>query len=187
MLPFEASAICQKKNQKNCYEAVPGHLSMGNVVGSFSSGFAQLVNTILGRPLDFLAGKNCDTVKRRRRRRRRDIEESVETSSSTSEGGYELGKTSVLQHNRNLGRRRSSFSIRRNYKDEHLRRTLRPNNHRSRVRVARDHSLHLPRRKSFKNGECSMSPLHHHIRVTRSSRFAHKGSMHRSGIHHRRR
>ncbi|XP_073276516.1 uncharacterized protein [Primulina huaijiensis] len=62
MLPFEASAICQKKNQKNCYEAVPGHLSMGNVVGSFSSGFAQLVNTILGRPLDFLAGKNCDSI-----------------------------------------------------------------------------------------------------------------------------
>lgn len=241
---------------------------MGNVVGTFSSGFAQLVNNILGRPLDFLAGKNCDsacgstwdfvcyienfcvthllklvmvatlvyfvllffyllynlgicqcichsvcriiwacfstcfssldfcctylcfklrTVKRRRRRKRRDIEESVETSSSTSEGGYELGETSVLQNSRNLGRQRSRFSTRRNYKDKHLRRTLRPNNHRSRVRVARVHSLHLRRRKSFKNGEYSMSPLHHHIRVTRSSRFAHKGSMHRIGIHHRRR
>lgn len=42
-----------------CSEAVPGYLSMGNVVGSFSSGFVQLVNKILGHPLDFIAGKNC--------------------------------------------------------------------------------------------------------------------------------
>ncbi|XP_073275575.1 uncharacterized protein [Primulina huaijiensis] len=268
MLQFKVLPICQKKNQNICSEAVLGYLSMGNVVGSFSSGFAQLVNKILGHPLDFLAGKNCDslcgstwdfvcyienfcvthllklvmvatlvyfvllffyllynlgicqcichsicrimwacfstcfssldfcclylcfklrTVKRRRRRRRRDIEEPVETSPSTTEEGYELGETSVFQHYRNFEHRRSRYSTRRNYKDEHLRRSLRPNNHRSHVRVAGDNSIHLHRTKSFKNGGHNMSPLHHHIRVTRTSRFAHKGSMHRSGIHHRRR
>ncbi|KZV33024.1 hypothetical protein F511_03290 [Dorcoceras hygrometricum] len=244
---------------------------MGNVVGSVSSGFAQLVNKLLGHPLDFLAGKNCDSIcgstwdfvcyvenfcvshllklfmvatlvyfvllffyliynlgicqcichsicriiwacfstcfssldfcctylcfklrtvkrKRRRRRRRRDVEETIETSPSTSDEGCELGETSVLQHSRNIENRRSRFGTRRNYKDEHLRRSLKTNNHRSHVRVSGDHSIHMHRAKSFKNGECNTSPLHHHIRVTRSSRFAHKaGSIHRSRIHHRRR
>ncbi|XP_051139538.1 uncharacterized protein LOC127257202 [Andrographis paniculata] len=35
---------------------------MGNVVSSVSSGFGQLIDKILGHPLDFLSGKNCKSV-----------------------------------------------------------------------------------------------------------------------------
>ncbi|XP_020547630.1 uncharacterized protein LOC105155229 isoform X3 [Sesamum indicum] len=35
---------------------------MGNAVGSFFSGFAQVVGNNLGHPLDFLSGKSCNSV-----------------------------------------------------------------------------------------------------------------------------
>ncbi|GAA0148655.1 hypothetical protein LIER_08038 [Lithospermum erythrorhizon] len=35
---------------------------MGNVVGSVSTGFVDLIGKLFGHPLDFLAGKSCNTV-----------------------------------------------------------------------------------------------------------------------------
>ncbi|KAL8059623.1 hypothetical protein ABFX02_03G099100 [Erythranthe guttata] len=123
------------------------------------------------------------SVKRKRRTRKRDIEEF-----STSEDEYELGETSRLrQPSTNLERRRrSQFDKRKNFKNERLRRSLKPTTHRASVGSARN-SVYLNRRKILKNiGDCT-SPLHHHIRVSRSSKFLNKGSRRRkSGVRRRR-
>ncbi|KAI3464536.1 hypothetical protein Pfo_021199 [Paulownia fortunei] len=124
--------------------------------------------------------------KRRRRRRKRDIEEFAAPSTSNSEDDYELEESSRFQQPRNLEHRRSQFNTRRNYKYEHLRRSLRPTTHRAHVKLS-GNSIHLHRKKIMKNIDDQASPLHHHIRVTRSSKFSQKGSRHRTGIHHRRR
>ncbi|KAL8053640.1 hypothetical protein ABFX02_05G086100 [Erythranthe guttata] len=124
------------------------------------------------------------SVKRKRSRRKRDIEEF-----STSEDEYELGETSRLrQPSTNLEhRRRSRFDKRKNCKNERLRRSLKPTTtHRASVGSARN-SVYINRRKILKNiGDCT-SPLHHHIRVSRSSKFLNKGSRRRrSGVRRRR-
>lgn len=125
-------------------------------------------------------GSKLRSVKRRRRRRRRDVEESAAQSSSSggSEDGYELGEIPTFQPPTNLEHGRSQFSRRKNYKDEHLRRSLRPNSHRARVELS-GNSVDLHRRNTPKN-------VDDHVRVTRSSRFSHKGSKHRGRTHHRR-
>ncbi|KAG8378243.1 hypothetical protein BUALT_Bualt08G0117400 [Buddleja alternifolia] len=246
---------------------------MGNAIGSFFSGFSQVVGKIFGHPLDFLSGKSCKqlqfllilhaaqyvvqhgisnvtlktsvsricssspwwqyyftlvmllflylvyklgicqcichiicrtiwaccatyfsaldfcctyicyklrTVKRKRRRRKRDIEAA---SSTSEQEEYELGEISKQPRKLELAR---SLSNRRSYKDERLRRSLRPTSHRAHVEFSRD-STHRHRKKTLKNIGDHNSPLHHHIRVARSSRFSHKRSRHRSGINHKRR
>ncbi|KAL3845511.1 hypothetical protein ACJIZ3_002914 [Penstemon smallii] len=240
---------------------------MGNVIGSFFSGFSQVLGQLLGHPLDFLSGKSCNSacgptwdfvcyienfcisnllklvmvatlvyfvllffyllyklgicqcichtwfriiwacfatcfsaldfcctyvcfklrsVKRKHRGRRRDIELAV-ISSSTSEEDYELGEDFSFQQPKNVENTRLR-SKRKNYKEEHMKRSLRPNTHRAHVGIAGNLiHMHRTRRKSLSNGDDHITPLHHHIRVTRSSRFAQKGNRHRSGIHHRRR
>ncbi|KAK6132341.1 hypothetical protein DH2020_033901 [Rehmannia glutinosa] len=126
------------------------------------------------------------TVKRtrRRRRRKRDIEEFAVPSNSTSEDEYELEESSIIQQPRNHEHRKSRFNRRRNYKNEHLRRSLRPTTHRAHVELS-GNSVRLHRNKLMKIIGDRSSPLHHHIRVTRSSKFSVKGSRGRNGIHHR--
>ncbi|KAH6759204.1 hypothetical protein C2S51_019439 [Perilla frutescens var. frutescens] len=235
---------------------------MGNSVGSFFSGVAQLIGKALGHPLNFLSGKSCSSVctatwdficyienfcvaqllkfimvaflvyfvllflyllfnlgicqcicrtlchivwaffstyvsalhycctccfhklrsvKRRRRRRRRDVEESAaprsSSSSSGSEDGCELAEMPTFQPGRNLEHGRSQLSKRKKYKDERLRRSLRPNSHRARVELT-GNSAHLHRKNIHKN-------VDDHVRVTRSSKFSQKGSRHRIKTHHR--
>ncbi|XP_022891868.1 uncharacterized protein LOC111406721 [Olea europaea var. sylvestris] len=233
---------------------------MGNVVGSFFSGFSQVIGKLLGHPLDFLAGKSCDTVchstwdftcyienfciaqllklamvatlfyfvllffylsyklgicqcichtlcrttwacfatcfstldfcctylcfklksvKRTRRRQRRDIEK--ELSTSTSEEDYE--ESFSRQQPKNLKDRRSLSHRRRNYKQEHLRRALRPNSHRANLGISRN-SMHRQTRNTY--GSDHVSPVHHIHVITRSSKFARQGSRHKGKVHHRR-
>ncbi|PIA47480.1 hypothetical protein AQUCO_01400256v1 [Aquilegia coerulea] len=35
---------------------------MGNIIGSFFSGFAKVVGNLFGHPMEFLSGKSCDSV-----------------------------------------------------------------------------------------------------------------------------
>ncbi|KAL0438117.1 UNVERIFIED_CONTAM: hypothetical protein Slati_2294700, partial [Sesamum latifolium] len=130
--------------------------------------------------LDFCCTYLCfklRTVKRKRRRRKRDLEQFA----TASDENCELGEKSVTQHTTNLEHRRSQVSNRRDYKNEHLRRSLRPRSHQPRMKLSGS-SIHLHRRKILNNFGDQGSPVHHHIRVTRSS----KGSRHRTRIHHRR-
>ncbi|KAL2232363.1 UNVERIFIED_CONTAM: hypothetical protein Sindi_1416300 [Sesamum indicum] len=166
---------------------------MGNAVGSFFSGFAQVVGNNLGHPLDFLSGKSCNsvcgstwdilcyienfcvahllklgmvatlsyfaldffctylcfklrTVRRKRRRRKRDLKEFA----ATSDENCELGDKSETQHTTDLEHRRSQVSKRRDYKNEHLRRSLRPRSHRPLMKLSGG-SIHLHRRKILNN------------------------------------
>ncbi|KAK4381341.1 hypothetical protein Sango_2976200 [Sesamum angolense] len=131
--------------------------------------------------LDFCCTYLCfklRTIKRKRRRRKRDLEEFA----ATSEEDCELGERSVTQQTRNLEHGRSQFSKRRDYKNVRLRRSLRPSSHRPRMKLPGS-SIHQHRRKILNNFGEQCSPVHHHIRVTRST----KGSRHRTGIRHRRR
>ncbi|KAL0381282.1 UNVERIFIED_CONTAM: hypothetical protein Sangu_0192500 [Sesamum angustifolium] len=131
--------------------------------------------------LDFCCTYLCfklRTIKRKRRRRKRDLEEFA----ATSEEDCELGERSVTQQTRNLEHGRSQFSKRRDYKNVRLRRSLRPSTHRPRMKLPGS-SIHHHRRKILNNFGEQCSPVHHHIRVTRST----KGSRHRTGIRHRRR
>ncbi|PIN17052.1 hypothetical protein CDL12_10284 [Handroanthus impetiginosus] len=135
--------------------------------------------------LDFCCTYLCfklRTVKRKRRRRKWDIEEFAAPITSSSEEGYELAKRSLFQQPRNLEHRRSKVNRRRNYKYEHLRRSLRPTSHRAHVHFSAN-PFHLHWKKILKNIGDHTSPLHHHIRVTRSSKFSQKGSKHRTRIH----
>ncbi|KAL2467759.1 hypothetical protein Fot_51284 [Forsythia ovata] len=235
---------------------------MGNVVGSFFSGFSQVIGKLLGHPLDFLAGKSCDSicgstwdficyienfcvshllkvamvatlsyfvllffyltyklgicqcicytlcrttwacfatcfsmldfcctylcfklksVKRTNRRRKRDIEKELSSSTGTSEEDYE--DSFSFQPPKNFKDRRSLSGRKRNYKQEHLRRALRPNSHRANLGISRN-SIHLQTRNTEDGNH--ISPVHH-IRVTRSSKFAHQRSRHKCRTHHRRR
>ncbi|GFP89830.1 hypothetical protein PHJA_001126800 [Phtheirospermum japonicum] len=139
--------------------------------------------------LDFCCSYLCYKLRsvkrtRRRRRRKRDIEQfaSPIISTSSSEDEYELEEMSINGQPRNHGHRRSHFNRRRNYKNEHLRRSLKPTNHRARVEFS-GRPVHLHRNKTLKN----IGPIHDHIRVTRSSTFSQKGSRNRNGIHRKRR
>ncbi|KAL3641245.1 hypothetical protein CASFOL_016213 [Castilleja foliolosa] len=138
--------------------------------------------------LDFCCSYLCHklrTVKRtrRRRRRKRDIEAPI--STSTSEDEYELEDMSINGQPRKHEHKRSRFN-RRNYKDEHLRRSLRPTNHRARVEFS-GRPVHLHRNKTLKNIGDRDNPIHDHFRVTRSSNFSQKGSRHRNKVHRKRR
>lgn len=117
---------------------------------------------------------------KRRRRRRRDIEEFAAPSGSSSDGeyGYQLAEMPTFQPPRNLERGRSQLSRRKNYKDERLRSSLRPNSHRARVELS-GNSVHLHRKNIRKN-------VDDHVCVKRSSKFSQKGSRHRTRTHHRR-
>lgn len=109
------------------------------------------------------------TVKRTRRRRKRDIEELATPSGSEDE--YELEETRHPSGNRMRSRRR-------NHKNEHLRRSLRPTSHRARLELS-GNSVRVHRKKIMKSiGDGDTSPLHHHIRVSRSSKFLQRGSRH---------
>ncbi|KAH6812915.1 hypothetical protein C2S51_021933 [Perilla frutescens var. frutescens] len=232
--------------------------SMGNSVGSFFSGVAQLIGKALGHPLDFLSGKSCSSVctttwdficyienfcvaqlfkfimvaflvyfvllflyllfnlgvcqciccalchivwaffstyvsalhycctcclhklRSVKRRRRRDVEESSSSSGGGggSEDGYELAEMSTLQPSRNLEHGRSQFSKRKSYKDERLKRSLRPSSHRARVELF-GNSVHLHRKNIHRS-------VDDHVRVTRSSKFSQQRSRHRLRTHHRR-
>ncbi|KAL0462514.1 UNVERIFIED_CONTAM: hypothetical protein Slati_0139000 [Sesamum latifolium] len=138
-----------------------------------------MVATLSYFALDFCCTYLCfklRTIKRKRRRRQRDLEEFA----ATSDEDCELGERSVTQQTRNLVHGRSQFSKRRDYKNVRLRRSLRPSSHRPRMKLSGS-SIHQHRRKILNNfGD--QSPVHHHIRVTRST----KGSRHRTGIRLRR-
>ncbi|GER49169.1 hypothetical protein STAS_26387 [Striga asiatica] len=122
---------------------------------------------------------------RKRRRRKKDIEEFDGQTSpyiSSEDDEYELEDKSIDSY---FDHRGSRFSRRRNYKVEHLRKSLRPTNHRARVEL----SGHLHGKRALKNSiEFRHNLLHDHIRVNRSSKFSQKGSKGKNGIlRHRRR
>ncbi|KAL1533602.1 corepressor interacting with RBPJ 1 [Salvia divinorum] len=113
--------------------------------------------------------------RRRMRRQRRDVEapnssgssSSSSSSSSSGGGGEEGGEMSRFGPRRNVECKISELSKRRRYKEEHLRRSLRANSHRAGVEFS-GNSRHLSRMKNVDD----------HIRVTRNSKFARKGSRH---------
>ncbi|KAL3638843.1 hypothetical protein CASFOL_016750 [Castilleja foliolosa] len=135
--------------------------------------------------LDFCCSYLCyklRSVKRTRKRRRtkRDIEAfPMPITTSSSEDEYELEDMSI-----NGQHRRSRFNRRRNYKDLHLRRSLRPTNHRAHVEFS-VRPIHAHRDKALKNIVDRDGSIHDHIRVTRS--FSKKGSRKRLKVHRMRR
>ncbi|XP_057766579.1 uncharacterized protein LOC130987034 isoform X1 [Salvia miltiorrhiza] len=106
---------------------------------------------------------------RQRRRQRRDVE--APSSSSSGGGGEDVHEVGEVPASRPP--RRNVECKRKRYKEEHLRRSLRPNSHRATLELS-GNSHHLHRMNTFKN-------VDDRIRVIRTSKFSHKGgSKHRA-------
>ncbi|PSS31893.1 Pre-mRNA-splicing factor 38A like [Actinidia chinensis var. chinensis] len=114
------------------------------------------------------------TLKRKHRRHKRDIEEFI--TSSTEDDEMEAEDKSFSYH---MPRR-----SRRDYKGDHLRRSLRPKSHRVQVGIRGD-STYVSKRNSIKNGHHGRSV--HDIRVTQTSKFARKGGSYKGSTHRARR
>ncbi|KAK4391050.1 Proteasome subunit beta type-3-B [Sesamum angolense] len=85
--------------------------------------------------LDFCCTYLCFKLRTRQEKtqgRKRDLEEFA----TTSDENCELGENSITQHTTNLEHRRSQVSKRRDYKNKHLRRSLRPRSHRPRMKLS---------------------------------------------------
>ena len=126
-------------------------------------------------------------LKRVRRKHRRDIEEEFDAGDDeydTSEEEYD--DESFSNHvPRHMEKSRSVSHKWKDYRGAHLRKSLRPRNHRIRVDISRD-SIHSGRRNHIKHRNHRSTV--HDIRVTRASKFAHKGRNYRGGVvKHRRR
>ena len=103
----------------------------------------------------------------RRSRRRKRIIEMLDTSSSGDDAPFTYMDKSI----------RSISHRRRDYRGAHLRKSLRPRNHHVRAGISRE-LVYGHRRNSINkhnNGDQHAGRVHG-IRVTRTSRFAHKGS-----------
>ncbi|KAL3513652.1 hypothetical protein ACH5RR_026369 [Cinchona calisaya] len=128
----------------------------------------------------FLCSK-LDKHNQKRRRRLRDIEALATTSEDVADDDYGEESFTNQASKHVTKRQRLLASHARKYRGEHIRRALRPNNHRVHVGVSEE-SFHLKKRNSSKHDDC-VNPVDH-IRVTRTSKFAQK---HGSFKHHRRR
>ncbi|GMI65000.1 hypothetical protein like AT1G21722 [Hibiscus trionum] len=129
--------------------------------------------------------RNVKRINRRRRRRRVienqfDSSEDYEDHSDNDDNGDESLSYGSRFSSRSIEVSNHSLSGRsRNYKGVHLRRSLRPRNHRIKVGISRDA---VYKRKPTKHINTV-----HDIRVTHTSKFAHKGSSYRGRGHHSRR
>lgn len=112
-------------------------------------------------------------LKRTRRKRRRRIREELDASDD--EYYDESFRDDWSRRNRPLSRR----SI--DYREVHMRKSLRPRSHRVRVGISGD-SVHRHRRKHSTKHHGSDSPVHDHIRVTHASKYVRKGRKHRGTI-----
>lgn len=106
-------------------------------------------------------------LKRKYRKRKRDIERF--NSSSTDEED----RTFPYHVPRHMEDKRSLSRHWKDYRGDHLRRSLRPRSHRVRVGIRGD-SVHVNKRNSMKYGHHGRTV--HDIRVTRTSQFAQKGA-----------
>lgn len=243
---------------------------MGNIIGSFFSGFGKVIGDLFGSPLDFLAGKSCSSVcgstwdficyvenfcvtnllkmamvlvliyivllflyllhklgicecmsqglcrmvwaclacffraweycciflwvklhklKRVHREHRRDIEDEFNTSDEEYDDDDD-GESFSYHVPMDVISKPTSHRWR-DYRGAHLRKSLRPRStHRIQVGISRDSSIHGGRSRSgnpAKHGNHIKAVDHDHIRVIRTSKFAHKGRYHRGGVYHRRR
>ncbi|KAG4147703.1 hypothetical protein ERO13_D05G239100v2 [Gossypium hirsutum] len=113
-------------------------------------------------------------IKRIDRRRRRPRQRKRVTDTSEDDESFSYGSSRPMEVSNH-----SVSSRLRNYKGVHLRKSLRPRNHRINVGISRDA---LYKRKPIKHINTV-----HDIRVTHTSRFAHKGSSYKGRPHHSRR
>ncbi|XP_074337468.1 uncharacterized protein LOC141674660 [Apium graveolens] len=115
-----------------------------------------------------------------RRRRRRDIEEQFYDASSSDE----LEESTSSISNDEIDQIEKKRRPRRDYKRDHVARSLRPHSHRARVGVS-ENSGYITRYNSAKHWDDQDSRVHS-IRVARTSKFARKGTSQR-GLKHRKR
>ncbi|XP_059630312.1 protein HAPLESS 2 [Cornus florida] len=108
-------------------------------------------------------------IHRKHRRRAREFD------TGTSEQGSFSSHHRLSRHVKD--RRRSL----RDYRGDHLRRSLRPRSHRIRVGISGD-SVYVNKRNPIRHGHHGSTV--HDIRVTKTSKFAHKSANH-SGATHR--
>ncbi|XP_027149798.1 protein HAPLESS 2 [Coffea eugenioides] len=130
----------------------------------------------------FLCSK-LDKHNRRRRRRRRDIEASAITSEDDlNDDEDDHGGRFTNQATKHISKRRKLLSgQKRHYREEHMRRALRPNSHRVHVGVSEE-SFRSKRRNSSKYHD-HVNPVDH-IRVTRTSKFAQKRGSFKGSMRH---
>ncbi|KAL4280093.1 hypothetical protein GQ457_03G032420 [Hibiscus cannabinus] len=133
---------------------------------------------------NFLCNKlrNVERIDRRRKRvieTQFDSSEDCEDSNHANDDDVDDGSLSYSISRRMEVSNRALSGRSRNYKGVHLKRSLRPRNHRIKVGIGRDM---LYKRKPSKHINTV-----HDIRVTHTSKFAHKGSSFRGRAHHSRR
>lgn len=107
-------------------------------------------------------------LKKRRRERRISYggDDEDYTSSSSSEGDLEERMSYYRHHTKSMKLTRLHSDRTRERKKAHLERSLRPMHHSIRVGINVNET----------NGRrCNRSDVHHHIKVTRTSKFVHKG------------
>ncbi|THG08322.1 hypothetical protein TEA_015425 [Camellia sinensis var. sinensis] len=117
-------------------------------------------------------------LKRKYRKRKRDIKRF--NSSSTDEED----RTFPYHVPRHMEDKRSLSRHWKDYRGDHLRRSLRPRSHRVRVGIRGD-SVHVNKRNSMKYGHHGRTV--HDIRVTRTSQFAQKGANYKGSTRRMRR
>ncbi|XP_059629973.1 uncharacterized protein LOC132272925 [Cornus florida] len=100
----------------------------------------------------------------------------------TSTGEQELEEGSFSSHH-HLPRHMKDRRSLRDYRGDHLRRSLRPRSHRIRVGISGD-SVYVNKRNPIRHGHHGSTV--HDIRVTKTSIFAHKSANHSGAIHRRR-
>ena len=116
-----------------------------------------------------------------RRRRRRDVEGQYYASSSDEVEEESSSSTCNDEVSRIEKKRRH----RRDYKRDHVTRSLRPRSHRVRVGVS-ENSGYITRNNSSKHWDDQGSSVHS-IRVAQTSKFARKGSSFKGSKHRKRR
>ncbi|KAK6938375.1 hypothetical protein RJ641_031883 [Dillenia turbinata] len=122
---------------------------------------------------------------RKQRRHRRNIQELDDSTEEEKKENDEERSSSYHVHNRPM-KSRIRRSQSHDWKNSHLRRSLKPTSHRVQIGINR-HSDHLYRRShSTKHGD-DHSTIHDGIRVRRSSRFAHKGARSYKYVKHKKR
>lgn len=109
--------------------------------------------------------------RRRRRRHEKDIEGALVDISSNSSEAQDSIKFDDTQKRKSM----------REHRKEHMRKSLRPKSHRMQVQIVND-SIHHKKKNKFKNG-----PIDDHIRVSRRTKFAQKGTFVKGSTRPRRR
>lgn len=111
-------------------------------------------------------------LKRANRRKKSEVIEAFDASDD-EEG--EDGSLYPYHAPNHMEKSRSQSRPRRDYRGAHLRKSLRPRNRNIRAGISRD-LVYGNRRNCIKHVDGNASRLNHGIRVTRRSKFVHKGS-----------